>query len=369
MLPPGFDIFCRVVDNYGDIGVCWRLARQLIDRTTDEPVRLWVDDLKSFSRIEQSIDPSAIRQQVGGVELLRWADPLPALEPLGTVIEAFACDPPPAFVACMKDSLWINLEYLSAENWVEDCHGLPSLQSNGLSKFFFFPGFTQKTGGLLREAKLLASQAVWMSQPTLRWQFLDAIGMPSALIQKLRHGWRQAFVFCYGDIPTEALARALDSADSPTVAIAPIGVLPKLAKFQSDCLQIFESPFVNHDCFDRLLWCSDLNIVRGEDSLVRAIWAGRPFLWHIYRQDDDAHLAKLDAWLARTGYSEPIKKLFTALNVGDANSFSDNLARATRGEHWARWSRDSMALRDKLASQSSLAERLLAFRAEKSISG
>ncbi|MBY0444112.1 MAG: elongation factor P maturation arginine rhamnosyltransferase EarP, partial [Burkholderiales bacterium] len=24
-----WDIFCRVIDNYGDIGVCWRLARQL----------------------------------------------------------------------------------------------------------------------------------------------------------------------------------------------------------------------------------------------------------------------------------------------------------------------------------------------------
>ncbi len=38
------DIFCAVVDNYGDIGVCWRLARQLAHEH-GMTVRLWVDDL------------------------------------------------------------------------------------------------------------------------------------------------------------------------------------------------------------------------------------------------------------------------------------------------------------------------------------
>ena len=42
-----WDIFCTVIDNYGDIGICWRLARQL--RVDDgQRVRLWVDDLTSF---------------------------------------------------------------------------------------------------------------------------------------------------------------------------------------------------------------------------------------------------------------------------------------------------------------------------------
>lgn len=49
--------------------------------------------------------------------------------------------------------------------------------------------------------------------------------------------------------------------------------------------------------YDRLLWSCDLNFVRGEDSLVRALWAGKPFVWHIYPQHDEAHHAKLDAFL------------------------------------------------------------------------
>src|SRR5690606_10085730 len=204
-------------------------------------------------------------------------------------------------------SLWINLEYLSAEDWVESCHGLPSLQPNGLQKYFFFPGFTGKTGGLLREPELIATQAAWKALPEQRWRLLSDIGMPAAQIQKLRQGWRQAFVFCYDNADANALARAFDQSGRPTVAIVPQGVMPQLATLQSDTLQVHESPFVDQESFDRLLWSCDLNIVRGEDSLVRAIWAGRPFLWHIYPQDQEAHLAKLDAWLARTPYAGPIK--------------------------------------------------------------
>ena len=46
-----------------------------------------------------------------------------------------------------------------------------------------------------------------------------------------------------------------------------------------------------------MLWACDFNFVRGEDSLVRAIWAGKPFVWQIYPQDDNAHYAKLEAFL------------------------------------------------------------------------
>jgi hypothetical protein len=38
-------------------------------------------------------------------------------------------------------------------------------------------------------------------------------------------------------------------------------------------------------------------LVRGEDSFVRAQFAGKPFIWDIYPQDIDAHLKKLDAFL------------------------------------------------------------------------
>ncbi|MGB3288764.1 MAG: elongation factor P maturation arginine rhamnosyltransferase EarP, partial [Burkholderiaceae bacterium] len=163
-----FDIFCRVVDNYGDIGVCWRLSRQLAAQLGQGCVRLWVDDLGSFARIEPGVDPQAGRQTVKGVDIVHWTQQPPPLAPHDVVIEAFACDPPADFIERMVgcDSLWINLEYLSAEAWVESCHALPSPQANGLRKAFFFPGFTPGTGGLLREPGLLARRDAWQADPS-----------------------------------------------------------------------------------------------------------------------------------------------------------------------------------------------------------
>lgn len=136
-----WDIFCSVVDNYGDIGVTWRLARQLAAEQ-GHAVRLWVDDLAAFVRLCPEVSVDAECQHLLGVEVRRWAEPFPVVEPAQVVIEAFACQLPPAYVAAMAASgtrrLWLNLEYLSAEDWVAGCHGLPSPQLGGLQKFFFF---------------------------------------------------------------------------------------------------------------------------------------------------------------------------------------------------------------------------------------
>ena len=62
-------------------------------------------------------------------------------------------------------------------------------------------------------------------------------------------------------------------------------------------LTIHPVPYLSQNDFDHLLWSCHLNMIRGEDSLVRAIWAGKPFVWNIYPQDDDAHHKKLEAFL------------------------------------------------------------------------
>ena len=150
------EIFCSVVDNLGDAGVCWRLARQLAGEHGWK-VRLWIDDLHPLSKLHPGIVPGLERQQADGVEVRRWSKTFAGATPAQVVIEAFACDLPPRFIEAMaarpKPPLWINLEYLSAEHWVRGCHGLPSPQPP-VRKYFFFPGFVPGTGGLLREAAL-----------------------------------------------------------------------------------------------------------------------------------------------------------------------------------------------------------------------
>ena len=296
-LPPlQWDVFCQVIDNYGDIGVCWRLASQLAAR--GQRVRLWVDDASALAWMAPAGCP--------GVELRPWGGEVPAAHEAapGALVEAFGCEIPEPFLAWAveraqdRQPVWINLEYLSAEGYVERNHRLPSLimsgPARGWTRWFFYPGFTPATGGLLREPGLLDQRppgfaAAWRS------------GQPAATQQPQR--WMS--LFCYEPAALPALlAQAMQPGAIPTRLLVTPGratqaVRSALATLPADhgALQLqFLAP-TDQQGFDDLLWASDFNAVRGEDSLVRALWAGRAMVWHIYPQDDGAHHAKLAAFL------------------------------------------------------------------------
>ncbi len=285
--PASWDIFCRVVDNHGDLGVCWRLACQLARHAT--AVRLYTDDASALAWMAPEGEP--------GVAVLPWeAAQAPGYAAADAVVEAFGCALEEAVLqslawrhASRRPAAWINLEYLSAEPWVERCHGLRSPVSTGpaagLTKHFFYPGFTPATGGLLREPGLAAhrdafDRAAWLRARGITW-----------------HGEPLVSLFCYEpaalpELLQQAAARGMHVLVTPgraAAAVAAAGAPPGL--------RLTRLPALPQAGFDELLWSCDLNCVRGEDSLVRALWAGRPFAWNIYPQDDGAHRDKLLAFL------------------------------------------------------------------------
>lgn len=362
------DIFCRVVDNYGDIGVCWRLARRLAHgRGWD--VRLWVDDLTSFARIQPGIVPGLPRQQLAGIDIVHWSDsPDPALAARDVVIEAFACDPPAPFLDSMRRAhpAWINLEYLSAESWVESCHGLPSQRPDGLVKHFFFPGFTNATGGLLREPGLSAERDALQASAQDQEVFLRSLGVAPELLSRRRAGARTVSLFCYPAAPVPALAEALAADPRPSVLLAPEEVAPGLeaACAARGAPMVARLPFVAQPDFDRLLWCCDLNFVRGEDSFVRAAWAARPLVWQIYPQDENVHLEKLEAWLARYPAPETAHALIRAWNQSGAGETASALSAALAPAAWENWTAAAMAWDASQAGLPDLAENLADFCAD-----
>lgn len=371
-MSPSFDIFCKVVDNYGDIGVCWRLARRLAARPGSTAIRLWVDDLASFARIAPEIRPDVAVQTVADVTIVRWNEgeaPTAAVQPADIVIEAFACSPPEHYIQNMSArQLWINLEYLSAEDWVESCHGLPSLQPNGLRKFFFFPGFTPATGGLIREPDLLTRRDAFQADPQARLTLLAELGVQPEWLERLAAGGAAlVYVFCYPQAPLPALLEALGRQDRDALVLMPKGVWSHSAS-SADCVArqvaIHRHDFVDQSHFDQLLWSSDLNIVRGEDSLVRAIWAGRAMMWQPYIQEDGAHLEKLDAWLARTPYSTPIQQAMRAWNDNsDLQAVTQALQPLLAPASLKEWSMQSLDWSSKLARSDDLVDHLLHFYA------
>jgi uncharacterized repeat protein (TIGR03837 family) len=315
--PPTLAIFCKVVDNFGDIGICWRLARQFHAEHGLE-VTLWVDDLESFQRIWPAVDTRADVQQVEGVTVRHWAGQDGVFTPADVadiVIEFFGVDIPPGYIdamaQCEPRPVWINYEGLSAEEWVEGCHTLPSMHPRlGITKHFYFPGFVaDRTGGLLRERGLVERRAAFQADKQAQADFLRGLGVsmeePDAL---------KVSLFCYPHAPVTELFEAWARGDRPVTCLVPEGVArDKVAAFlgtdEADVragahatrgrLSVRVIPFMRQDDYDRLLWACDLNFVRGEDSWVRAQWAGRPFVWHIYPQDENLHHVKLRAFLQK----------------------------------------------------------------------
>jgi len=296
------NIFCRVVDNLGDIGVTWRLAQQLV-REKNCAVRLIVDDLKSFRKIAPDIDIDKLYQELNGVEVLLWDESAlggfyKAETGVGdVVIEAFACALPPFFVDLMTQQktpvpVWIDLEYLSAEDWVEECHAIVSMHPTGLNKTLFFPGFTERTGGLFREANLLQKRDAFQESEAAQNEWRARFGLPSLAEKTL-----DISLFCYPDAPVAPLLAGLQGRNVRIFALKEIAAL--LLQHNPGDVEIVGFDYMPQEDFERLLWTSDVNFVRGEDSFLRALWAGRPYIWQIYTQDEGAHYVKLDAFLRR----------------------------------------------------------------------
>lgn len=346
-----WDVLCRVVDNLGDVGVCSRLARQLAAR--GHQVRLWIDDASALAWMHPEGLAGVTVHSESPTAGWRGGD-------LGEVVlETFGCGVAARMLAAMLDRqpppVWVNLEHLSAEGFVERSHRLPSPRlvgaGAGLTTWFFYPGFTPRTGGLVRETGLLAQRA---GHDAAQW--LETSGLRQVPDEPL------VCAFAYPDAPWTDLAGApalrrarflLPGARGNALSGGGQGspIDPADPRWQ-------RLPLLSQDRFDRLLWSCTLNLVRGEDSFVRAQWAGIPFLWQPYRQSDLAHRAKLEAFLdlflqdAPASLAGQVRHLHRWWNGMSARptDWPDLDARAPWATHCRRW-RDELARQDDLVSQ------------------
>jgi uncharacterized repeat protein (TIGR03837 family) len=390
-----WDIFCSVVDNYGDIGVAWRLARQLSDEYR-LAVRLYVDDRARLAQIAPQGADGVEAGVEAGVEVRDWrganapfvVDRMEAQvqAPAAVVIEAFGCGLPPVYLDAMEaqatQPAWINLEYLSAETWVDEHHGLASPHPRrALTRHFFFPGFTPRTGGLLRERALLTRRNTFLADPRARVALSQSLGIASperdALVVSL---------FCYANAALPALLATWAEGDTEIACVVPEGVADAgidawagstLARpgdvLRRGRLTLARARFLPQVDYDRLLWACDVNFVRGEDSFMRAQWAARPLVWHAYPQAEHAHLRKHDAFLAR--YSAALAPETAAAYADFARAWNDGKGRsgegkdaATAARAWPAMQRALPALRAQasawswqLAQAPDLAARLVEF--------
>lgn len=308
-------LFCQVVDNFGDAGVSWRLARELAAQHGFEPT-LIIDDAKTLARIEPRLarllsGDSRVRTMLDGVWIgvaSEWSQPSGGPLP-SVIVSAFGCELPPWLRARLAGGpvrpLWIHLEYLSAEPWVESCHGLVSLKPlDAAREHFLYPGFTETTAGLLREANLSQRRHAF-ARAGGRSAFLSRLGVAAAPAARV------ISLFCYASAPVSEWLGVISKDSTQTVVVAAggcadrpmqklFGGLPAAGQsVRAGNLELVRLPMLSQDEYDHLLWSCDVNMVRGEDSWIRAHWAEAPFIWQAYPQSEAVHLRKLEAFLDR----------------------------------------------------------------------
>lgn len=379
-----WDIFCAVIDNYGDIGICWRVARQLV-REHGQQVRLFVDDLETFHRICPEVDPGRDMQTVAEVEIRRWSQAMPAVRPADVVVEAFACRVPESYLMAMalRDPrpVWINLEYFSAEAWVAESHGLSSPHPRlALTQYFFIPGIGSATGGVLGSPAELQALAAFRADAAAREAFWNEMLPPP--LPPAGEGWDEGAeslrisLFAYDNPAIPGLIEALRQAGRPMRLLATEGrslgqvaaglgvsALKAGDSRSQGNLTVQVLPFVEQGRYDRLLWACDVNFVRGEDSFIRAQHAGRPLVWQAYVQEDSAQWPKLEAFLGHyvEGLSVPaeaaLREAWRVWNAGE-----------NRPETWLDWfahlpeyQKHARDWAGKLQSRPNLVEKLVKF--------
>jgi len=317
------DILCKVVDNFGDIGVVYRLARCLAEREDPPRLRLVVDNLAAFAAMDGAVDPAAAVQDVHGWELFSWAagdtrgeageavrSAFRARRPR-LVLECFACGRPDwlediLFGPEAEPSLIVDVEHLTAEPYAADLHRMPSLTRSSLArKALFLPGFSPGTGGLLMDRAFAAALERAREEDgrrALRRRLLGLLGSAGTGPGAAEEGF-WVCVFSY-ERDYSRIVADLEAfgGDRPILALVAAG------KSQACFRRAWEArgspfpasflPFLPQEDWDAALAASDFSIVRGEDSWSRAALAGRPFLWQAYPQEGAHQLIKVEAFLA-----------------------------------------------------------------------
>lgn len=384
---PTWELFVRVIDNRGDAGVGWRLARHLALR--EQRVRLWIDDERALQGMADETDRSLLSR--GTIEVHAWpldTAPFDLAPETVAVVEAFGCTLPEGVLAALgacatarpgPAPVWINLEYLSAEPYVERSHRLPSPRNSGPAAgcvtWFFYPGFTDRTGGLL----LQADPGVHPQAPP-REPVRPGEAEPKAPLRVSRFDYGPPGAPAWLAHWAESIAR--ESPGTRLLCLEPGALDSAQARRPPDeapgspSLQRMAVPWLTQSGYDSLLASCDLNIVRGEDSFVRAQWAGRPLIWQAYPQHDGAHAIKLDAWL--DAYLEGCDRSLASI-VREVhwlwNGLDRGLARATIGlealdrKALGRWAEHARRWRDALGARPDLASALIAFVAGRRPSG
>lgn len=315
MLIDNIDIFCEVIDNYGDVGVAYRLARELKRIYPNKELRFIINQTEELNLIKKNDD----------IIVIDYKDVDKIEQPADLVIETFACNIPEIYMdkALKTSKLMINLEYFSSEDWVDDFHLQESFLGGNLKKYFFIPGLSEKSGGIIldkefldRKNKVQENREYYLKQFNINEKYDLIISVFSYeknfdnFLKTLQKLDKKVLLLLLSEKTQKNFIKYFDNND------------------YYDKIKAVKLPFFTYDKYEKLLALCDINLVRGEDSFVRALLLAKPFLWHIYPQDENTHIIKLESFLEKyCPNNKELKETFINYNINkdDFSYFFKNL--------------------------------------------
>lgn len=365
-------VLCKVVDNYGDIGFVFRLCRSLSELSPDIKLRLVVSNLSSFAAMAKKIDPALPFQEFRDWQVFDWNNAEVCKKaftgnPPVFLLECFQCGRPdwlediifaPSFDKTVQA---VDVEYLTAEDWAEEFHLIKSgTRSINVKKHIFMPGFTPKTGGLVLDGSFMQSLA---SAETAHKK-LDGTGVCVSKdnFNILVFSYPRNFDFLINAL--NRFSKTSNKARKIKVFIANgICTQPFLEACQK-CGAVFEVeklPYLQQEQWDALLTLMDFSFVRGEDSFSRACLCGKPFVWHIYKQEKDYHLVKLEAFHKKLCTPDDYNRFSLLYNDGTESSAELERLVYNLLENYTHLAKPFKEFADKLVSIGNMAQHLLEF--------
>ena len=301
------DIFCQVIDNYGDVGVAYRLAREFKRLYPNKKLRFIINQMEELNLIKKSEE----------IEIITYQDISKIENSADLIIESFGCEIPKEYMdrALKNSKLIINLEYFSAEDWVDDFHLQESFLGENLKKYFFIPGLSKKSGGILldnefleRKKKVTKNKGYYLKKIGINEKY-DLIGSVFSyeknfdfLIEELKKLDKKILLLILSEKTQKNFIKYFDNVNN------------------YDKIKFVKLPFFTYDKYEELLALCDFNLVRGEDSFVRALLLGKPFLWHIYPQEGNTHIKKLESFLEKyCPNNKELKETFINYNINKDN--------------------------------------------------
>ena len=303
------DIFCEIIDNFGDIGVVYRISKELKKIFQNVRIRIVLNRLEEFKAINKKVKDTDY-QEIDGLICVTEKYVKENIETFSVsdvFIEAFGCNVPEEYVKQAKENskLWINLEYLSGEKWIEDFHLCESLiDSKTLKKIFFMPGFSEKSGGVIIDSGFLERMKYgkenrdevfkkYFKDFDLKDKFIGTVFSYEKnfenLLETLKNYEKETVLLLMGEKTQKSFSEVLKK--NLTEDYGNIVKYGKITMIYSD--------FFSQEEYEEIISASDFNFTRGEDSFVRGIILGKPFMWHIYLQEEKAHMDKIKAFTER----------------------------------------------------------------------